>query len=211
MSEKHINYSIPELINGIDIKTSITRTGGIANYARLLVEFAKKHENSANRCTDLLQDVKFDELKILVHSIKGVAGTLGITDLHSCAAELESTISKDRESICLIDFSSKLNIAIKTIKSNVSYTYIERELLDTTIDVTKNIEVIDKLIEDLSKHRFIKDNTIDDLFKFIRPYSDEEEFIGLIDMIKKLKFKDAHKVALGIKAKMTKEDIENQH
>ncbi|MBN7773081.1 ATP-binding protein [Clostridium aminobutyricum] len=79
-------------------------------YEKHLLKFKKSFENVDRDIQELILDNNFTEARRIAHSVKGLAGTLGLVPLYKVAAELEATIMDhpDRVSILLPTFTDHL-------------------------------------------------------------------------------------------------------
>ncbi len=86
---------LPEFVS-IDIKNGLTRVGGnIKLYAELLEKFYKNNINVVEQIKTAVQK-RDKELSVrLAHTVKGVSGNLGATDLNKISAELEAELKND--------------------------------------------------------------------------------------------------------------------
>ena len=75
---------------GIDLRAALARMGGNSRaYQRALRSFSKDLATLPDQLASLLQQGRFDESKRLMHTFKGMAGTLGIRPLAGLAADAE--------------------------------------------------------------------------------------------------------------------------
>jgi len=75
---------------GIDLAAALARMGGNSfAYQRSLQSFFKELATLPDRLASLLQEGRFDESRRLMHTFKGMAGTLGIRPLARLAANAE--------------------------------------------------------------------------------------------------------------------------
>ena len=79
---------------GIELGAAIGRMGGNSRaYLRALLSFFKDLETLPDQLTALMQQGRFDETRRLMHTFKGMAGTLGIQPLASLAADAERSFA----------------------------------------------------------------------------------------------------------------------
>ncbi len=84
-------------IIGIDIKTGLKRVAGNRNLFRnLLVQFYTDYQYAGAEIRTMLDQGNAEGVRILAHTIKGVAGNMGAQDLFLRAGELECAIRKDQ-------------------------------------------------------------------------------------------------------------------
>lgn len=74
---------------------AIKNLGGLETaYYKHVDKFQKNYKNSAKEIRDFLADENYEKAKRLAHSIKGLAGTLGMSGLHKAATVLDKNISE---------------------------------------------------------------------------------------------------------------------
>jgi HPt (histidine-containing phosphotransfer) domain-containing protein len=84
--------TLPELA-GIDVAAGLERTAKNKRlYRDLLTQFADKHESTGNAIKEALESGDHNQAERLAHSLKGVAGNLGINQIFALAGALESAI-----------------------------------------------------------------------------------------------------------------------
>src|SRR5215472_13038739 len=83
---------LPELA-GVDVAAGLERTAGNKRlYRDLLARFAVRHESTGNRIKEAFESGDHGQAERLAHSLKGVAGNLGINQIFVLAGTLESGI-----------------------------------------------------------------------------------------------------------------------
>ncbi|HEY6304207.1 MAG TPA: response regulator [Terriglobales bacterium] len=93
---------LPE-IAGINMADGLKRVAGNRRlYRDLLGKFVTKEGNAAARISTAIEsgDVKLAER--IVHTVKGVAGNLGITEVQSAAQKLEKAIREGQDSVTVL-------------------------------------------------------------------------------------------------------------
>lgn len=95
---------------------AIKNLGGSESiYYKHINKFKVSYVNSGEHVKDLLAEENFDEARRLIHSIKGLGGTLGLRDVQSAAAALESAILMGKGydlTVEMEDFEEALEAAI---------------------------------------------------------------------------------------------------
>ncbi|MCP5159531.1 MAG: PAS domain S-box protein [Gammaproteobacteria bacterium] len=82
-------------IAGLDVALGLSRVRGqVASYIRLLHTFSKMHDHEVENLRVALASGDLDVARRTVHGLKGVAGTLGATQVHALAAELEQAMRR---------------------------------------------------------------------------------------------------------------------
>jgi two-component system sensor histidine kinase/response regulator len=78
---------------GIDTQTGLSRLGGNQKlYRQLLVKFHKNHQHAIIEIRHALDHGDMKAAELLVHTIKGAAGNLGIQDAYVSASALEAEL-----------------------------------------------------------------------------------------------------------------------
>ena len=114
----HNPSDLPE-IEGIDIKDGLRRVGGnVQLYRGLLVKFAAKHNDAGLQVTAALDRKDHEVAQRIAHTVKGVAGNIGIKRVQAAAERLEKAIRDNNSAIPTIlqDFTSVLRTQIDAIE-----------------------------------------------------------------------------------------------
>jgi two-component system sensor histidine kinase/response regulator len=109
---------LPE-IDGVDIKDGLKRVGGNSRlYRELLMKFAAKHSDAGLQITDALRIGDRNAAERIAHTIKGVAGNIGIKPVQLAAEKLEKAIRESDSAVetMLHDFTSILRTQIDAIE-----------------------------------------------------------------------------------------------
>lgn len=121
---KDINGPCPDIVPNSTVKKSpysgrdkaIENLGGnVALYEKHLAKFQENYVNSADDLENLLSTGELKEAKILAHSVKGLAGTLGLLPLSESARKLEEALDagEDNPDYLLSSFRSDLMQIVK--------------------------------------------------------------------------------------------------
>lgn len=77
-----------------DRETAIKNLGGMVwLYEKHLMKFKNTYAGSADAAHEYILRGQREDARILIHSVKGLAGTLGLRRLYYAAAELELAIT----------------------------------------------------------------------------------------------------------------------
>ncbi len=111
-------------IAGLDVESGLRRVMGNSQlYYKLLRRFVEEQANVAARIAGILDSGDRTRAAQLVHSIKGVAGNLGATELFTQAQLLERCIKESRSpeqtDTELLCFSSKLGALVVALKTGL--------------------------------------------------------------------------------------------
>ena len=192
----------PRSIPGIDLETGLTRVAGNKTlYLKLLGDFQKQNEHFSEHVREALKDDDLETVNRLVHTLKGLAGTLGALELQKKALELESTIREGRGNV-----QNKLESTWNTLQAVMDGI---RELLPERQDVTiyspsddlLDLEDIAPKVKKLREFLEIRDMNAEKIFVEIEGalfshYPDQT--VKLSDALGELNFKGALQEVLAI-------------
>ncbi|MBT3206997.1 MAG: PAS domain S-box protein [Bacteroidetes bacterium] len=153
-SEIKKDYSeivIPK-IKGLNIASALKRINNKKKlYRDLLVKFCSNYENFVKELKSNLKNKDFETVKRQVHTLKGVTGNIGATDLHNFVNRIEELNEKgetDRFIEALTELNTLLINLITEIKTKLSFDVESKE---TEIDIKTIKDLIPKLKELLEK------------------------------------------------------------
>ncbi|VAW49281.1 Signal transduction histidine kinase [hydrothermal vent metagenome] len=107
---------IPPL-EGINTALGLDRVGGDSTlYLKILTKFREGQSNAIVEIQSALQAHKMDEAKRIVHTLKGLAGSIGAEALQQDALVLEQAIKEGKESPLLFDkLAEQLNQVLSAL------------------------------------------------------------------------------------------------
>ncbi|MBF0383433.1 MAG: response regulator, partial [Magnetococcales bacterium] len=115
--------TLPEL-PGIDTKNGLKRVGGrVSSYKKLLAKFVGNQQQSMVEIQQALDAQDLETALRLAHTLKGVSGTIGATQLQQAAAELEALFNagnKDNARKLLPGVAQLLDETIATLQLALS-------------------------------------------------------------------------------------------
>ena len=89
--------ALPDQLPGIDMAASLKRVGGNRKlFEKLLREFYQDYRNAVTTIREDLGSGDLERGSRMIHTVKGVAGSLGANDLQQAANDLEAAISMGR-------------------------------------------------------------------------------------------------------------------
>ncbi|MBF0153535.1 MAG: response regulator [Magnetococcales bacterium] len=92
-SAENSDSLLPETIPGFDLKAGLLRLGGNRRlYHKLLCDFRRSHQNAPERIRAGLAAGNLKDTQRLVHTLKGIAGTLCAQDLHTASQALDASL-----------------------------------------------------------------------------------------------------------------------
>jgi two-component system sensor histidine kinase/response regulator len=102
-------------VPGLDVASGIARIGGRADaYVRLLRQFVARYESPAPLAESLAAG-RGDQARMLAHSLKSAAGTIGATTLQVLAAALETSIVAAKPADRIAADAAALNAELSTL------------------------------------------------------------------------------------------------
>jgi len=113
---------LPELAD-VDVEAGLKRTAGNKRlYRDLLAQFAVRHESTGNTIKDAFESGDHNQAERLAHSLKGVAGNLGINQIFVAAGTLESAIRESEAGTggLVEELSSVMDRQIEAIRAALS-------------------------------------------------------------------------------------------
>lgn len=132
-------------------------SGNLALYTRLLGRFASDYEHTSEKLAEFEQLNNLEEMQLLVHTIKGVSGNLGLDRLHQGAKSLDNSLKLGTIDAQLV---SQLTLLMASTLSEIN----QHGQSTANNENTANRMVISKqyLIEELQKQRFISDEKLNE-------------------------------------------------
>jgi len=119
--EPAVVASVEEIteIRGVEVEQGLQRVAGNKRlYRDLLRRFAAQHADAAAEVAAALDKKDREEAGRIVHTLKGVAGNLSVTEVHAAAQELERAIRESSDSVptALEQFRSRLQSSAAAIR-----------------------------------------------------------------------------------------------
>ncbi len=108
-----------ETVSGINMEEGISRLGGNRRlYRDLLSKFSDNHRQFVGVLKAKWEAGDLDEARRMVHTLKGLSGSLGMSDLHHCSRQLEESIKDGEQSLnsSIQPLSNELNRVLNTIR-----------------------------------------------------------------------------------------------
>ncbi len=132
---------LPDKINGIDMKAGLLRVGNNAKlYKELLISLKTKYAGIGDEIKTELEKDNYSTAGRKAHTIKGLAGNLGATELYDAAIALEEGILNDK--------TNDLDILIKTFEERLKFVMMGLS------DIHDDDEGLEKNLKAESKNEF---------------------------------------------------------
>jgi len=137
-------------INEIDVELGLNRLHGDEElYLRLLRQFDSHHGNDMDVLKQHLSKNQFKEALLIIHTLKGTAGTLGLTQLQSYSLKLEENLKNytgkedNNEINILINRVSTEQCAIHLALAHISEERVA--IQETEADPAQGLVVLERL------------------------------------------------------------------
>jgi HPt (histidine-containing phosphotransfer) domain-containing protein len=105
-------------IGGVDVAAGLQRIAGNKRlYRDLLTQFAVKHESTGRTISEALASGDRSKAEHLAHSLKGVAGNLGMNEIFQAAGKLEGAIRESQTGVedLIEELTSALDRQVRNI------------------------------------------------------------------------------------------------
>ncbi len=120
-NENILNYDFPE-IEGINIRAGINRMAGRTDlYKRLLIGFCHDYKLFNNYISEYTESGDNESLERLLHTLKGIAGTMDAMELYSLAIETEDALKN--KSPKYSNIIAKLSNEVSLLVSRIQKTF----------------------------------------------------------------------------------------
>jgi CheY-like chemotaxis protein len=194
--KKSEEETLPDL-PGIDTASGLARVGGnLKLYKKILLKFYTDYTDVAGQIQTAIDSNDQELAQRLAHTVKGVAGNIGATDLQEPAKNLELAAKAgefDQAKALMDPFQATLDLVLDSLKAIAQPTATEEaEAAGKTGTPDKLLDFLEKLEAHVQKK---KPKPCKEIMEEISGYNWPGEFAsdlsGLGKLIGKYKFKDA--------------------
>ncbi len=202
-------------VGGLDIDDGLRRVGGNRKlYRNLLVKFSRDFAGSAQEIRGLLEQGDLATAERLAHTVKGVAGNIGASDLQTKATELDDALKEAREA----DYEQLLSVYATTlatlVESLAAAGLQEPESADAgdvgateTLPLQRLHELLEELEPNLKKRQPKRcAPVLEELARAAPPPAYVTDLDDLSRLIKRYKFGEAQAVLQRLKEQIAKAD-----
>jgi PAS domain S-box-containing protein len=195
---------------GIDVESSLIRVGGnMKLYKQLLIKFRDDYSNSFHEIKRAIKNNNLKDAERYAHTVKGVAGNIGVNKLQKIADDLEAGIRKretDRYDGMLKKYSKELSKALTTLKAlkPEEDRYKKEDVGDTqAVSPNELVELLEGLVPHIKTRKPKKcAPALEQISRLSWPDHLSKKVQELIKLIGKYKFKEAEKIAESIISKL---------
>ena len=198
---------------GIDVEAALIRVGGNRKlYKKLLIKFRDDYSNSFHEIKNAIENNNLKDAERYAHTVKGVAGNIGVNKLQKIAGDLEAGIRRketDKYKAMLNKYSKEMNntlTSLQVLKDDDEK--IKQENTNESETEAQSSEELVELLESLMvniKTRKPKKcaPAIEQISKLSWPDHLGKKVKELTKLIGKYKFKEAETIAESIISKLT--------
>jgi polar amino acid transport system substrate-binding protein len=192
---------LPIEMTGIEVQTGFVRAGGSQTlYVDLLSKFHRNYADATSQIKGALDNGEHELAQRLVHTVKGVSGSIGALDLENAASELETAVRQDSASDfedLLDQFDTKLNIVLDSISNAVGVDFIQE--VDPSKGPVADVAILQRLLLRLRPYVLDREaKPCKEIVKEIAGYTWPDEYVqGLKDLsryVEKYKFKEGQEL-----------------
>jgi len=191
---------------GIDVESGLIRVGENRKlYKKLLIKFRDDYSNSFDEIQRAIENNNLKDAERYAHTVKGVAGNIGISKLYKIAGDLEAGIRKretDRCDSMLKKYSKELSKVLTALKDLEPEEDISKKEGVSDTQAASPDELVE-LLEELLPH--IKTRkpkkcvpAIEQIPKLSWPDHLDKKVKELSKLIGRYKFKEAEAIAESI-------------
>jgi len=189
MGDRHDQLDLPDL-PGVDVGDGVSRFGGnVQSYIRLLHKFAENQSNTIEEISNAVDSSDRDLAERLAHTLKGVSGNIGATQLRKLAAGVEEAIKSGAD--------EQLGELVETTS-----TELQR--------VVSMIQAMDSAVESEPAPGGLPEDLLQQLEALLEKLEDydsaaEEDVLKILNLVRGT---PVHDILAGIKSKITQYDLE---
>jgi CheY-like chemotaxis protein len=192
---------LPIEMTGIDVQTGLVRAGGNQSlYVDLLAKFHRDYADATSQIKSALDNGEHELAQRLVHTVKGVSGSIGALDLQNATSEMETAVRKvsasDLDNL-LEQFETELNIVLDSISNAVGVASKQEE--DRSKGPVADVAVLQRLLLKLRPYVLEREaKPCKEIVKEIDGYIWPDEYVqGLKDLsryVEKYKFNEGQEL-----------------
>jgi PAS domain S-box-containing protein len=192
---------LPTDLTGIEVQTGLLRAGGNQSlYVDLLSKFHRDYIDVTSQIKKALDNGEHELVQRLVHTVKGVSGSIGALDLENAASEMEVTLRQKSVGDLgdpLNQFNKELNIVLDSISHAFRVDLKQEE--DRSKMPVADVAVLKKLLLKLRPYVSEREaRPCKEIVKEICSYTWPDEYVqGVEDLsryVEKYKFKEGQEL-----------------
>jgi CheY-like chemotaxis protein/HPt (histidine-containing phosphotransfer) domain-containing protein len=151
MADDKATATEPE-IGHIDTKTGLKYTGNTTTYLQSLGRFVQKHAEDPQRIQEALHKGDSQFAEMIAHSLKGIAGMLGMHELQKLADSIEHQIHSGTSENDMTSVLNALSNANSSALHEIEAMGLKEKAVSAAIDMAKAIEMVNDIVGLLEKN-----------------------------------------------------------
>ena len=173
---------LPASMPGFDLEMALQRLAGNgASLARLFLDFARAHAGTLAQLDALVQAGDSAQAAVLLHTLKGVAATLGAVALAEAAQQLEQEVTAGGELIAMPGFAETLNATLDAIKTHVAPARSAAE--GSAVDREELARVLNRLTPCLQEQELVPVDLMESLHSLARSDFPDKSLARLVQQV----------------------------
>lgn len=193
--DKNVEPGIPN-IPGIDIEAGLKVTqNNVKLYRKLLLKFLDKQADFAETFKNAWESNDLQAARLAAHTLKGVAGNLGMIDIRTCASTLEKAVKEAAENVdtLLDDVSAKLKPVLTGLQTFQEGSFVEKANADDIVEFYRINPLLAELGNYLGENDTKSIAVAKKLIPFFRDTKHDGSFEQIMQAIMDYDFEQAEK------------------
>jgi HPt (histidine-containing phosphotransfer) domain-containing protein len=167
---------------GFDLKMAVQRLEGNSELlARLLTGFAEEQSETLAQLDALMQAGEGEQVAILLHTLKGVAATLGAVALAEAAQQLEQEVKEGDELGAMPAFAEALNAALDAIRTHIAPA--QSATGESVLNLDELAQVLNHLVPYLQEQELVPVDLMESLRGLARSNRSDKPLARLIRQV----------------------------
>ncbi|MEO7128655.1 MAG: Hpt domain-containing protein [Rhodoferax sp.] len=118
------DVALPDHLEGLDIKLGLARAMGMkAFYVSMLRHYRESHNGTPARVRQALDAGDLGLAELLSHSLRGISGQIGATQVPSDAAALEQAIHENQSPQATDDLLGRLEVSVTELMAALNAAF----------------------------------------------------------------------------------------
>ena len=183
-------------LSHIDQLTGLKYVRKKETYQKLLNKFLVQQPDLPGQIEAALKDGDVESVRLMVHSLKGTAGTLGMNELHVIAAKFESLLRNYAKEGTLSEALSDLRQELKAVCEEIQRMNTPSEdrpcAIDSdSVDLGKLKSMVSQLSDFLSQNDMRVHKVWEKAYPALKAIIDKKELVPLKNHVENFDFSDA--------------------
>jgi len=211
MENNNTGTELQTHLQGLNLDSGLKRIGGNKKlYKKVLNAFHKDYSDFSDTITDAYQKNKTDDVKYLIHTIKGVSGNIGADDLHDISGEIDKCLKKNDSDEIRIRFpmlKEAFRVALDSAQQLLASDIFEEvRTEDKTLDIDNLPAILIKLGDLLSRADIEAEDIFDMIKNDLSILGFKEQVQVMAEYIEDFKFEEAGEILEFIKDRLERKE-----